>query len=484
MEVLKELSLIIFLSISGLFLLLLIAFTEVKNRFLSYLTIFLSVVSFLFSLKFSPTIKNEGFTLMKSDTLSLFFSSIFVLSSLFIVLILPEYLERKEASRVKEVYPLIIFSVVGMIILANSINFLMFFVGLELMSISFYVLCGLLKEQEYSIESSLKYFILGVLSTSFILLGIAMIYGSTSSLNYYRVNEAIQSEVFNFGEPLMVFGFVLFLFGLLFKLSLVPFHFWAPDVYQGAPTPITALLSVGGKSAAVAATIRFYTVALSNSILFEKKWFLIFSIIGLITIFVGSLIALTQTELKRLFSYSSIVHAGFLALGIASLSKSETINRAIAAISFYVAAYLFMNIAVFTFISSIERKSKMDESIEILNQFGSKISPFVSYLFSINILSLMGIPLTAGFLGKFYVFSHLILQNSKEFYVVSIIGLLGAIIATFYYLKILLILYFKKGENLVINDYKMPFNHFLVLILTTFFTLLFGIFPSFVLEFL
>ncbi len=484
MEILNTLMPILLVSGLALFLLLLSVFTKIKSSVFSAISSISLTAVFLYPLL--KIIETKGKAVPKAfvsfDGTGVFFSLIFFFATIFTLILLPDYLEKKNYSHINEIYSLVIFSFVGMMVLATANNFIMFFLGLELMSINFYILCGFLREQEYAVESSLKYFILGVVSSAILLLGTGLLYGSTSSLSYKNIAEVLRDDLFNFGEPLLLLGFVLILIGLFFKLSLVPFHFWAPDVYQGAPTPVTALLSVGGKSAALAAAIRIFTEIISSSVLLSKKWLLLFAIIGIITIFVGSFIALTQTQYKRLLAYSSIVHAGFLSLGLSSLAGGEElVKKGVQALSFYVAAYLFMNVAAFAVAVAVEKKSQMDVSLLVFSGLGTS-SPLFAALLSLNFLSLAGIPLTAGFLGKFYIFSSIIIQHTKLFYIIAAFGLIGAVIATFYYLKVLVILYFPDKNQQPAEPPKISRSVWIVLIVCSILTLFFGIFPQFILA--
>jgi NADH-quinone oxidoreductase subunit N len=473
---------IISLSILGFFLLLLGVFVKISDAVFGRIALIGSIIFGILPVSFlySEGGKASKTAMLSFDGLGLYFCIIFMLTSVATIALLPDYLRKKESKYHHEIYPLVVFASMGMVILAAANHFLMFFLGLELMSICFYILAGILREQEYAVEASLKYFILGVFSSSLLILGIGLIYGSTGALSYGRIFEVLSSGVLNFGEPLLLLGFVLILAGLFFKLSLVPFHFWAPDVYQGAPTPITAMLSVGGKSAALAAAIRLYLEVFSGSELLSQKWFVLFSIIGVITVFVGSLIALTQIQFKRLLAYSSIVHAGFLALGLAALAGKETVlAKAVQGLAFYAAAYLFMNISAFVCAQGIERSSRMDEGLLSLSGLGST-SPVFGALLAVNMVSLAGIPLTAGFLGKFYIFSALIAQGTKAFYWIAALGLIGAVIATFYYLKILVILYFPSKDQIPAKIPELSLNGWVILILGSVCSVFFGFFPGLV----
>ncbi|HNQ78022.1 MAG TPA: NADH-quinone oxidoreductase subunit N [Acidobacteriota bacterium] len=484
MESFKLVMPVVSLSVLGLGLLMLTSFAKVRDSLFGKLsllgTVLLGGYPVLFLYSRGGAVSSAA--MLSWDSLGLFFYLVCLAASLAAIALIPGYFSFKEVPGRQEAYPLIVFALTGMVVMASANHFLMFLLGLEMMSLCFYVLAGILREQEYAVESSLKYFILGVFSSSLLILGMGFIYGSTGELSYARIFDAMLTGDFRFGEPMVLLGFVLLLAGLFFKLSLVPFHFWAPDVYQGAPTPVTALLSVGGKAAALAATMRLFLEVICGSELLSRKWFALFAILGIVTVFTGSLIALTQSRFKRLLAYSSIVHAGFLALGIAAMAGGGGISpKAVQALGFYAAAYLFMNVSAFVCAQAIEKRSRMDEELSSLSGLGST-SPVFAALLSLNFLSLAGIPLTAGFLGKFYIFSALVEQGTKPFYWIAALGLLGAVIATFYYLKVLVILYFPSKEQIPAPPPKMSPESWAVLLICSFFTVLFGVFPGAVLA--
>ncbi len=471
---------VVSLSFLGLSLLMLSSFVKMRHSLFGKISLLGTVLLGGYPALYLYSVGGAASSsaMLSWDSLSLFFYLACLAATLCTMALMPGYLSFKEATGRQEIYVLLVFALTGMIIMASANHFLMFLLGLEMMSLCFYVLSGILREQEYAVESSLKYFILGVFSSSLLILGIGFIYGSTGTLSYASIYDVMVTGTFHFGEPLILLGFVLLLAGLFFKLSLIPFHFWAPDVYQGAPTPVTALLSVGGKAAALAATMRLFLEVICGSELLSEKWFALFSILGIGTVLVGSLIALTQTRFKRLLAYSSIVHAGFLALGLAAMAGTEGVSpKAAQALCFYAAAYLFMNISAFVCAQAVEKRSRMDEELSSLAGLGSS-SPLFAALLSLNFLSLAGIPLTAGFLGKFYIFSALVEQGTKPFYWIAALGLLGAVIATFYYLKILVMLYFPSKEQIPAPPPKMSPESWAVLLICSFFTVFFGLFPG------
>lgn len=411
--------------------------------------------------------------LLSSDKLALYFDGLFVLAGTLVMVLSLEYFEKKKAHHV-ELYGLVALAVAGMMGLASATNLVTFYLGLETMSIAFYILAGFLRQHENSVEASLKYFLLGAFSSAFLLLGMAFLYGSSASLEYGGIAAALATGGFPLGEPLLYAGFFLFLVGLFFKLSLIPFHFWAPDVYQGAPTPVTALMAVGGKTAAAAGAIRLFLSVFTASDALSQKWMTLFVGIGIMTIFVGSMIAVTQRHVKRLLAYSSIVHAGFIALGLGALASASLREQMLAAVLFYLGAYLFMNIGAFTVAAAVERPENHDEPLRSYAGLGTS-SPYMAALFSLFLLSLAGIPLTVGFLGKFYVFGALV---KGGYYWVAALGLIGAVIATYYYLKVIVSLYFPSaGEDPATPPTLGPAT-LTVLTLMGIATLYLGIFPG------
>lgn len=412
-------------------------------------------------------------TLLSCDKLALFFDALFVLVTALVMALSLDYFEKKESHHA-ELYGLMALSATGMMILASSTNLITFYLGLETMSISFYVLAGFLRSHQNSVEAALKYFLLGAFSSSFLLLGMAFLYGSSGSLDFGGLGAAFKLELYPLGQPVLLLGFFLFLVGLFFKLSLIPFHFWAPDVYQGSPTPVSALMAVGGKAAAAAGAIRIFLSAFAVNPLLSKKWLLLFVGVGLLTIFVGSMVALTQRHMKRLLAYSSIVHAGFIALGIGALAVPEISKAMLEAVLFYLAAYLFMNVGAFAVAAVIERKPNHDETLLTFSGLASS-SPFLAALLSLFMFSLAGIPLTAGFLGKFYVFRALV---NGGFYWCAALGLTGAVIATYYYLKVVVALYFSPPPDEPLPTPAVGIASYVVLTLAAIFTLYLGVFPN------
>lgn len=415
----------------------------------------------------------EG-ALLSMDRLGLFFAGLFVLAGLFSMVLALDYLEKKGRERA-EFYGIVLLALCGMMVLASATNLILLYLGLELMSICFYILAGFLREHESSVEASLKYFLLGAFSSAFLLLGAAFLYGSFGTLDFAKLAIGLNSQAFSFGAPMVLLGFFLFVVGLAFKLSLIPFHFWAPDVYQGAPTPVTALMAVGGKTAALAAAIRIFLSVFSQSPMLVEKWASVFTILGLVTIFAGSMIAVTQRQVKRLLAYSSIVHAGFLALGVGALGlPGELGQKMLEALLFYAASYLFMNIGSFAVTGALERPENQDEPVRRFAGLGTT-SPALAAVFALFMFALAGIPLTAGFLGKFFVFGVLV---SAKSYWVAALGLVGAVIATYYYLRMVVALYFPPAGEEIPPAPVVGKATWVIIALTAGATLWLGLFPG------
>ena len=388
-----------------------------------------------------------------------------------ILTVLPSYsfLARQEAET-SEYHALLLFSIAGQCLMAASNDLIMVFLGLEISSIASYVLAGYLRDDKRSNESALKYFLLGSFATGFFLYGVALIYGATGSVNLSVVRAAILHQA---ADPTFVgVAAALIFVGLAFKVSAAPFQIWAPDVYQGAPTPVSAFLSAGPKAAAFAIFLRIFMTAFEP---IGNKWQPLMWTVALASMCVGNFAALLQTNIKRMLAYSSIAHAGYVL--VALTAQSET---GIAAAMFYLAGYAFMNVGAFAAVSVLTGKGERYQSIDDFKGLGRK-QPLAAALFTIFLLSLIGIPLTGGgFFGKFYVFkaaldSHLVW--------LSVLGLLNSAVAAYYYLRILVVMYmYEPGEAVDAAEPLSP-SLGIALIVPALGTLVLGIFPNWVLEF-
>ena len=396
------------------------------------------------------------------DHLSLFFICIFTLSSALAILLSVEYNER-EGIRAGEYYALILFCTVGMILLASSTDMIMIFLGIEIVSICLYVLAGIRRNDHRSNESALKYFLLGAFATGFLLYGMTLVYGSTGSTNLFKIAEFVKNPSAQ-TNPLLLMGLVLLIIGFGFKVASVPFHMWAPDVYQGAPTPVTAFMSVGPKAAAFAAFFRVFAEAFPE---LSPSWELLLSIIAVLSMFVGNLGAIMQTNIKRMLAFSSISHAGYILMAV--IAKS---SLASSALLFYMLSYAFMTFGIFGIVIILGRKG--EENLEMSNYSGLAYKhPVIALSMTIFLLSLGGLPPFAGFVAKFYLFSAAIQEGLLT---LVIIAVLNSAISFYYYLKVVVFMYMKEPEA----EFKIsltPMTLFVILV-GVIGTINLGIFPN------
>ena len=324
-----------------------------------------------------------------------------------------------------------------MLVLIGSNNLMAMYLGIELQSLSLYVLAAIKRDSLQSAESGIKFFVLGALSSGILLYGSSLIYGFTGSTNFNDIFTSISSlENLNLG---IIFGLVFILVGLAFKVSAVPFHMWTPDVYEGSPTSVTAFFAIVPKVAAVALIYRFCLEPFAN---FYKEWSQIIIFLSIASMFLGAIAAIAQTNIKRLLAYSSIGHIGYVLIGLASFNVAGVKGSVI-----YMLIYVLMNIAIFAVILSLKLKDNYIEKISDLSGL-SRAKPIFSICIAITMLSMAGIPPLAGFFGKFYIFIAAI--EAKLFYL-AVLGVLSSVISAFYYLRIIKVMYF---DDLEISDYQ------------------------------
>jgi NADH-quinone oxidoreductase subunit N len=387
-----------------------------------------------------------------------------------ILTVFPSYrfLARQEAET-SEFHALLLFSLAGQCLMAASNDLIMVFIGLEISSISSYVLAGYLRDDKRANESALKYFLLGSFATGFFLYGVALIYGVTGSVNLAQVRESI---VHGGADPVFLgVAAALMFVGLAFKVSAAPFQIWAPDVYQGAPTPVSAFLSAGPKAAAFAVFLRIFLTAFEP---IGNRWEPMVWGVALASMCVGNFAALCQTNIKRMLAYSSIAHAGYVLVALAANTETGA-----AAAMFYLAAYALMNIGAFSVVSYLSGRGEPYQNIEDFKGLARR-QPLAAAMFSIFLLSLIGVPLTGGFFGKFYIFkaaleSHLVW--------LSVIGLLNSAVAAYYYLRILVMMYMYEPAEATQSAEPIAPSVGLALVLPAIGTLILGIFPTWILEF-
>lgn len=393
-------------------------------------------------------------------------TTIFSIIALFAVLLstmsAKAYIIKEEIDFI-EYYSLVLFSATGMLIMIQSYNLISVFVGLELMSISFYILAGFLRKRIKSNESALKYFLLGAFTTGFLLFGISLIYGVTGTMNYAKIFQ----DTSVFSSPVFLTGSVLFIIGFFFKMGLFPFHLWVPDVYEGAPTSITGLMSTAGKIAAVGTVAPFIVYAGGDN------YRLILSIIALLTMLIGNVTALAQSNIKRILAFSSIASAGYILVGITALN-----NLSLKSVSFYLFVYTMMQLGAFIIVSLIEKPAEgINEyrNVNIEDYKGlAKTNPQLAIPLTIFLFSLGGIPPFAGFWGKYYLFYAAIQSNLIW---LSVSAILFSVISLYYYLKIIVYMWFSPAANQEV--YKIDSMPSLSILIATVLTFIFGIFPQY-----
>jgi NADH-quinone oxidoreductase subunit N len=365
------------------------------------------------------------------DDYALFFNVIICYSGALIVLLSMDYL-RRRGSDSAEYYALVLFATAGMMLLAAAGDLVVIFLALELMSLSLYVLAGLFKRELASGEASMKYFLLGAFASSFLLYGIALLYGAAGTTNLDRIASAMASRP---RDPLFVVGLGLVLVGFGFKISSVPFHMWVPDVYQGAPTSVTALIATGSKAGAFAALIRVLTVVPRGV---AVDWTVLLWVVAAVTMTVGNVVAIAQSNLKRMLAYSSIAHAGYMLVGLVAGGAVGT-----SAVLFYLLTYAFTTIGAFGVITLCERAR--GEAVEVGDYAGlARRHPLLAAALGLFLLSLIGIPPLAGFVGKFYVFGAAV----RAGYVwLAVIGVLNSAVAAYYYLRVIVYMYMREPEG-------------------------------------
>jgi NADH-quinone oxidoreductase subunit N len=392
--------------------------------------------------------------------------SVIMLSTTFLWLVMSKGFFKDDSSNTDH-YALILFALVGAIVLTCYTNLTMLFLGIEILSIPLYVLAGSRKSDPSSNESAFKYFIMGSFASGFLLFGITLIYGATGSFDMKTIGTFINTT--NVALPAFFYaGILMILVGLLFKLAAAPFHFWAPDVYQGAPTTVTAFMSTVVKTAAIVAISRLFLTMVFAKV--DTFWIPVLGTITGLTLVVGNVTAAVQNNVKRMLAYSSISHAGFLLLAVTAFSGFSA-----KAIIYYTAAYSVGSITAFTVLINIMQQTGSD-LIENFNGLGKK-NPLLALAMTIALLSLAGIPPTSGFFAKYYVFNAALMQGHVG---LVILGILTSLVGVYYYFKIIIAMYFKKSDNdtpIIANP-----QHQALLFVTCVIILVLGLLPDLILS--
>ena len=455
----------IFLAISGMIALLISVFSskdsslKITTRFCN-LSLLISLILIVLSHQNSGYLFNEMYVY---DGLSLY-SKILIILGTILTLLIGNKPQKIDGFNQPEYPVLILFSVLGMVLMTSSKNLISLYMALELQSLPLYVIAAINRDNLKSSEAGLKYFILGALSSGLLLFGMSLVYGAVGDTSFSSISEVSSQNM----SSILLVGLVFILSGLAFKISLVPFHMWTPDVYEGAPTPVTAFFAIVPKIAAITILVRVTFSAFDNAV---TSWQQIIIFLSLLSMILGSFAAIMQTNLKRLMAYSSIAHMGYALVGVAS-----GLLEGVSGVLIYMAIYIIMNVGAFIIILSMRRDNQIVEEIYDLKGI-SKTHPFLAFSFVTILFSMAGIPPLAGFFGKWLVFYSAVNANLVF---LAIIGVLTSVVGAFYYLRIIKIMYFDENDvNLDVVENK---SSMAILGLMLFLTLSFGIFLNWFVE--
>jgi len=398
--------------------------------------------------------------LLAIDGFATFFKFIFLVTAFVTALMSPSYL-KVEGVRSGEYYFLILCATLGMMFMASGVELITLFIGLETMAVSFYILAGFLKPNQRSNEASVKYYLLGAFSTGVLLYGMSLLYAVSGSTNLAEISSSLGGSP---SSGLVSLALILVAAGMAFKIAAVPFHMWAPDVYEGAPTPVTAYLSVGSKAAAFAMLLRVFVEGLPALI---NDWQVMFSWLAVLTMTLGNIAAITQSNTKRMLAYSSIAHSGYVLLGIvAGTSRGWT------AAMVYLSVYVFMQLGAFAIVTMLRRHDVVGDELKDLSGLYFR-SPLAAIAMLVFMLSLGGIPPTAGFMGKFWIFSAVMDQG---FVTLAIVGVVNSAISLFYYIRVVVFMWIK--EEVSGSEISLGPAMATAIVITLVASILFGIYPQ------
>ncbi len=401
------------------------------------------------------------------DNLSVFFHATFILIA-FLTLLMSASFIRREGVPSGEYYALVLFATTGFMFVASAANLVTLFIAIEVLSIATYILAGLHHQEQRSLEAAFKYFILGAFSSAIFLYGIATVYGAIGHTNILQLAETVaQGEI----SPLLMFGMALLIVGLGFKVAAVPFHMWAPDVYDGAPTSVTAFMSAGPKTAAFAALLRVFFQGFGSEAV-AAHWAPVFAALAGLTMILGNLSALTQVSIKRMLAYSSIAHAGYALVALVTLNSLGA-----ASILYYMVAYTFMSLGAFTVLTVVAKRGERHHAFSDYSGLAST-NPFLAAVMTLFMFALAGFPPTAGFAGKFYVFSAAV---QSGYVVLAIVGVLTSVVSVFYYIHVIRVMYMQEPDDGG-SPIRMSAATCAVLGLAVLGTLFMGVFPGSILR--
>ena len=459
--------------VSAATVVLIVGLFERFRKGIPYLSLLLLAVSGVVAvnqLGQGPVAFSDTSPMMVMDDFSLVATLVFIAGAVLTVLISISYAEARSIDR-GEYYALLIYAVSGMSMMAASTDLFSFFLGLEVLSISLYVLIGFEQREAGSNEGALKYFLLGAFASGFILYGMALLYGASGSTGYDAIAGTLAGERSDAVNLLLLGGLGLLLVGIGFKISMVPFHAWTPDVYQGAPTPVAAFLSTGSKAAAFVVLIRLLGSVFPG---LQMEWIPLISVLAVLTIAVGNVVALVQTNLKRLLAYSSIAHAGYMLLPFMSGSPDGS-----ASIVFYLIVYTAMNLGAFGVLAVLSARGTACATLDDLAGLGGR-RPLLAAVMALVMFSLAGIPPTAGFMAKFYLFSAVVTGGYIE---LAVIGLLFSGVSLYYYLRVVVWMYMRPATGAPAEAAgPLSYSGMAALCLSALAILAVGVFPSELLQ--
>ena len=441
---------------------------EEKSQKTLGLIAFVGTIAGLAATWFMAQSRGPAFSnMVRVDSFSVFFHFLVIAIAAVVILSSFEYMAVQKI-RAGEYYALILFGVVGMALMSSAVELVLIFIALEISSISTYILAGFRRNEASSSESSLKYFLLGSFATAFFLYGVAMMFGATGSTNFDKISRTLQAGP----VPVLVYVAMALMFvGLGFKVAAAPFHIWTPDVYEGAPAPIVGFMSTAPKAAAFAVLLRV-VYAINAPGRFWLIW-----VAAALSMTLGNVSALVQTNIKRLLAYSSIAHAGYILAAFAMTTQEDSASG-VAAVMFYTAAYAAMNVGAFAVVSHFANAGERYVTLEDYEGLG-RSSPLLAATLTIFLLSLIGIPMTGGFFAKFYVFSAVVKANLIW---LTIIGVVNSAIGAYYYLRIIVVMYMREARKEVPVT-PVPFGLGLALAISIVATLYLGIVPNRVLQY-
>lgn len=423
--------------------------------------------------------------MISNDNLRIGFSFVFLFVSAMTILISTVWTEREDVP-IGEYHCLLLFATVGMMFMASGNDLVVIFLGLETSSIATYVMAGLRRTDLRSNESSMKYFILGSFASAFLLYGMALIYGATGTTNVTEIATAVGNPNF---PALLLIGGAMLIVGFGFKVATVPFHVWTPDVYEGAPTPITAFMAAGPKTAAFASFVRIFVIGFplvagaQASGYLHESWVTALSVMGMLTMTVGNIAAIVQNNVKRMLAYSSIAHAGYALVGFIGAGMATTVaarDAAIASVAFYMLTYAVTNLGAFAIITLLAQRNDRRTDFEDYNGIGFK-SPVLAFSLSLFMLSLLGLPLTAGFMGKVLVFRPALEAGDSLLTLLVVVAVINTAISAYYYLRLIVVMFFRERTD-EWSAPQIPTALAAVLVITIAGVFYFGIFSDSVIE--